>query len=208
MAESGINPRDHFIRQRRNLVLISLFAIFYKAGGLKLLQVNFFGNVTAIERPEIVSFALVGFFVYFLWRYYSACNEVCGISNFWLIYRNKKQDFAWRHARYYAARKLQLDPRDFDVERNAAKDRYGQEIDREQFRISGMTKDMKEQKAAILKEMGDINIKGVRLCYVRVKAMLHCVAKSSAFSEYVVPYVLASWAGLELCGIGLTELIL
>lgn len=207
MAESGVNPRDHFTRQRRNLVLVSLFAIFYKAGGLKLSQINFFGNVTNIERPEIISSALVAFFVYFLWRYFSACNEACGISNFWVSYRSMKQDFAWKHARYYVAKKLQLAYSLFSVDRNVAKDISGQEIDREQFRVTGLTNDMKQDKAKLLKKMGDINITGLRLYYVRIKAMLHCIIKRSEFSEYIMPYMLAICAVLELCGLGIVERI-
>ena len=71
---------QHFSRQRRNLILISLFYIFYLLAGIEFNQIYFLGNQADIKRPELVSYALALFFVYYFWRYFTACNEISGIA--------------------------------------------------------------------------------------------------------------------------------
>lgn len=204
MAESGINLREHFVKQRRNLILISLFAIFYKAGGLKLEEINILGNVTTLERPEVVSVGLIAFFVYFLWRYYSVCHESGGISELWHSYLYTVRLFDWYHIRYRIAKRLQLDPRDFSVSRNSVTDRYGQDTGVESYAIS-ISPSLLQEKKELLEKIGKPKLDIFSLFYVRIKAIYPCFFKSSTFSEYVVPYILAGLAAVELAGFGATE---
>lgn len=80
MPESGVDGADHFVKQRRNIVIISLILIFYHVAGLNFKELNILGNKVTIVHPEIVSICLGLFFIYFLWRYFTACNSIRGID--------------------------------------------------------------------------------------------------------------------------------
>lgn len=59
-----------FIRQRRNLIVISLALLFYKASELSISKLNVFGTELVIRHPGIVTGTLWIAYVYWLWRYY------------------------------------------------------------------------------------------------------------------------------------------
>lgn len=68
-TNSGININEHFVKQRRNLILFSCLVIFVNIAGAKIEQVNLLGNVLAIARPDSVALLFTIVLVYFLIRY-------------------------------------------------------------------------------------------------------------------------------------------
>ena len=78
--------RDGFIRQRRNLLIISLVLLFAETAELKLQKLNVFGTELAIGNPVIVNFALWTVFVYWFWRYYVYFHDLDDIG-----YRDKQR---------------------------------------------------------------------------------------------------------------------
>ncbi len=71
MALDASEIREGFIRQRRNLILISILLIFAQfSGGLLLEKINVFGNTTTLTNPiELESLLWIGFCYLFI-RYY------------------------------------------------------------------------------------------------------------------------------------------
>ncbi len=65
MPESGIDNREHFVKQRRSFVLMSAFIILLAYLGLDFEKINFLGNEMDISHPERVSLVLL-----FLWLYF------------------------------------------------------------------------------------------------------------------------------------------
>ncbi len=59
-----------FVRQRRNLIVISLVALFAETSELSVNKLNVFGNELVIRNPVTVSIALGIALLYWLYRYY------------------------------------------------------------------------------------------------------------------------------------------
>ncbi len=76
------NDESIFTRQRRNLIISSLFVIFYASGNLEISQISILGNTAKIGNPQIIYFILGLFYVYFFWRYYTVCRDVRGYYRF------------------------------------------------------------------------------------------------------------------------------
>lgn len=71
MAEEDSDSiRNGFIRQRRNLIVISLVLLFAETSELSINKLNVFGNELLIRNPVIVTAALWIAYIYWLWRYY------------------------------------------------------------------------------------------------------------------------------------------
>lgn len=70
MAENTDYIRTMFIRQRRNLMGISIVLLFVTYSGLKITTLNILGNSMTITQPHIVNVALWVAFTYWFWRYW------------------------------------------------------------------------------------------------------------------------------------------
>ncbi|SRR5258708_1412931 len=62
--------REAFIRQRRNLMIVSLVLLFTEVAGVTITEVNVFGTKLTVSNPAAVNYALWGGYFYWLWRYY------------------------------------------------------------------------------------------------------------------------------------------
>jgi len=60
---------EGLLRQRRNLLLISLMLPLFFISGADIQNINILGTVITIKKPEAIRFSLVALFLYFLWRY-------------------------------------------------------------------------------------------------------------------------------------------
>lgn len=59
-----------FLRQRRNVILMSLTLLFFEIAGLKITELSLLGNKVMISNPWVIDFSLVVLYSYFLVRYY------------------------------------------------------------------------------------------------------------------------------------------
>lgn len=58
------------LRQRRNLIIVSLIILFMVIAGAKLDKMTFLGIQMTFENPEAIVWFLKFFLIYFLYRYY------------------------------------------------------------------------------------------------------------------------------------------
>lgn len=72
MPESGKDPKEHFIIQRRNLFLCSLISIFYASGEIQFTKINFF---EIKSEHLIISFLLISL-IYLLIRFLQTLKEM------------------------------------------------------------------------------------------------------------------------------------
>lgn len=71
MQETENGPiLNGFVRQRRNLIVISLVALFAETSELTVNKLNVFGNELVIHNPVTVSIAFGVALFYWLYRYY------------------------------------------------------------------------------------------------------------------------------------------
>ena len=57
------------LRQRRNLMVVSLIIIFMEVSGAQLGNISLLGVSITFDKPESISLFLIAFLVYFLYRY-------------------------------------------------------------------------------------------------------------------------------------------
>lgn len=171
--------QDHFVKQRRNFILISLFIIFYEAAGLSIQEINFFGNKTTIDNPEIVTKAIYLIFAYFFWRYYTACREVSGVLDFFSACNS------------WAEQKGQ----------NYLNEKYTKSEDEHtKYTVHIAGRDYLILKYLIVKkrtrEFGPVErtesvhaLKYIAIVYT-ILSYFFIALKTSKFSEYILPYIL------------------
>lgn len=186
IGNDGKDEISSFIRQRRSLILISLFIIFYKIGNLELNTVNFLGNETKIGNPEVITFSLGVFFLYFLWRYYTACREIGGVSRFWMSCTGWAED----KARNYIQRK------EFGKKKiySSRVELIRRETGARTYRVFDDRDDPASQGREIK----------TRYYYslMKVFSVAPTVFRTSTFSEYILPYAIAAIAIAEFFGVG------
>lgn len=188
MAESARDAHEHFVIQRRNLVLISIFIIFYKIGKLDIDEINFFGNNVEIGEPTIVLSALSVFFFYFLWRYYTALRGISGWAEFVKSGRVLSDE-------KYSSMAIESVLRDYNS--YSSKPRIvKREWKRVVFETLATPEEHNKPPINIVKEFG------LETCYWRVWSYFYAVLSRTSFSDYVFPYFLAALAALELFGFG------
>lgn len=59
-----------FLRQRRNVILMSLTLLFFEMVGLRITELSLLGNKVEVINPWVIDLSLVVFYSYFLVRYY------------------------------------------------------------------------------------------------------------------------------------------
>jgi len=67
--------RASFIRQRRNLMAISIVNLFVTLSGIKLNKLNLLGSDFDISRPQIITISLWIAFAYWLIRYFQLLHD-------------------------------------------------------------------------------------------------------------------------------------
>ncbi|MBP5857420.1 hypothetical protein KAJ83_10410 [Marivibrio halodurans] len=184
----GYDRHAFFYKQRRNLIVVSLFVTFYEAASLEIERINILGNQTEIGRPEVISFALTLAFIYFVWRYYTACREVNGIQTFiWAC-----REWAEQKCEVYT-RKVHVDndPRYKEARCMGAR---GPEVE---FRLVPQRDGDQESRVRFRQ----------RYWYYFGLAIAHVTLRTSNFSGYLLPYLFAAVAALEILGVGVVSLL-
>lgn len=76
MADELEVVRQGFVRQRRNLIGISLVLLLYERLGIVIETINIFGNIARISNPSSLLVLLWIAWIYFLVRYYQYFRDV------------------------------------------------------------------------------------------------------------------------------------
>lgn len=80
-ADDEKDKAERFTRQRRNLMLISLVWIFTEIAGVKPLdKIIVLGTTIDLARPVSLSYVILAFWLYWLYRYYIHLRAI-GISS-------------------------------------------------------------------------------------------------------------------------------
>lgn len=77
-----------FIRQRRNLMGISIIVLFVTYSGLQFNKLNILGNEFTISNPRIINYSLWIAFAYWLMRYFQYMHELGG-TRIYMTYEQK-----------------------------------------------------------------------------------------------------------------------
>lgn len=177
---------DKFVRQRRNILVVSIIIILYKAGDINIDVINILGNQIKIGDNRVVVAGLVVAFLYFMWRYYTACREALGIRQF------RSACVEWAEKK--CARSLEK-----KYLKNS--DQYIQVDNIERRKWHLVYKLTKKQTNTF----GEQDTHEVTVIYryiaYKIVAPIFTTLNTSTFSEYVLPYLVATVAALALMGI-------
>ncbi len=90
---------DGFVRQRRNLIIISFLLLFAHDTGLKLEEINVLGNTAELAKAFRIEPVLWTAWVYFLWRYWQAFHEYKerGFLNIFLELYRQRLDYQFKN---------------------------------------------------------------------------------------------------------------
>ena len=69
---------DGFIRQRKNLITVSLLLIFAEISGIEINKINLLGNEVSLKNPNIVYIVLWMALFYWFARYYQYFRDLKG----------------------------------------------------------------------------------------------------------------------------------
>lgn len=67
---NAVELSDNFLRQRRNVIGVSLGLFFFLSAQIEISTINLAGNSFSIKDSRIVLWAFWLIWLYFLWRYY------------------------------------------------------------------------------------------------------------------------------------------
>ena len=102
-----------FSRQRRNLILISVFLLFAVYLHLSISKLNFLGNEFPMSQPRLVWPMLGILWLYFLWRYWQVFSWAAYWSGVQEHFKKRLVQKAWEilESAHAGERLRRLDPR-------------------------------------------------------------------------------------------------
>lgn len=201
----GMNNEGHiwqgFVRQRRNLMIVSLVLLFVEAAELTINEVNVFGNRLVLKNPAIVTYALWIGFAYWLWRYSVYFHDL-GDKGFLRAYHERMlylvQRIAFRQAK-----------RDREIMDNLVKEgktklvligspNFARYYHRSPLRyVIGLqlhaysTTNKDEPPKEISRDRYVVDARGPMLV-ANIRAWMHALMIRHMFSEYIVPLAVAA----------------
>ena len=192
--------RERFERQRRNLIVVSIFLAAYSVMGLEIKTINFLGNVFAISKSEYIKAILWLFFAWFFIRYY---QYYCVIDNKefsrryvqWVhdkvekiaVEKYKKEDAHKRLEENPLARHVEYEVKSVEV--------YEKSHNSWKVGISGVVTWSSESiKGGKSFSEENIVISNRELLFVKTTALMKLLLKTPYFTEYIVPFLLSFFA--------------
>ncbi len=192
-----------FVRQRRNLILVSLVLLFVQGHTVTFKEFNIFGTQLAMEKPLNPELYIWIAFFYLLWRFYVYFHDE-GEKSFKAKHRSRLVKLVEQ----LAVKKLSIDPDASKVLKN-----YLNQIGATDWRFiessySGGVSDTKWQMSLDLTLMGyrdkndrtnipfpapiGVTIDGIKYISATIRAWLYVLFRTHDFSEYIVPFIIAA----------------
>lgn len=169
------------LRQRRNLMIISVLMIFVHMSGAEFNKVVFMGLTITFKQPQVVVLFMFGFLIYFLYRYYLYLGQEKG--------RDFKGTFFGKLNALSHQKLQQLKNEEVDLEQ------YGGKF---QFKDMKKTSFWKRNVATIVhvddegsQQWGYFEIDIRRFTFKGIRALFYTLFKRSYVTDYILPYVLA-----------------
>jgi hypothetical protein len=203
MSENESGRHGSFLRQRRNLFIISIGLLLFQVFELKLTKISFLGNEFSVSQPELIPVFLWITYIYYIVRYYQFFHEEphrgvrATYERYILVLRDR---MTIRRAKWIIIKDLGLkifkgklkDPNIHG--RFASKWRDDSTVSfsfttkskgKENNKISIKTKTMSVEKK--------ITIRWYDFLFIRLQAFLHVCFRTSHITEYYIPFVVATF---------------
>lgn len=189
LAQIQQEHRDAYIRQRRNLFIISLVLLFVETSNLTLPKLNVFGNELLIKDPIAVNYALWWAWFYWLVRYLQYLGHVRGLSELWDVYSGRLDSWVRELVRRRAILKCQS-PESYYFKDITSKS-FGLwcVLHGENIPVEGPPRSHREEDRTTILNFGD-------LLLPRIRAWIFVIFGTRSATEYVLPIIVALAPGV------------
>lgn len=204
-SETATNIQSGFVRQRRNLLVVSLVLLAFQATGATISTINAFGNVVNLKSPTSVIIPLWVAWGYFLARYYQYLRDL-GDRGVLAKYVAHLHDLVGRAAikqlpKYYDARTLTSYPHPSAPAFTDTRTEVTQKLKRMWIvRVRGYVhiRDTDSQGSWGTNVEQSILLPNTSLLPLRVRAVIWVVLHTRLATEYGLPFVVATLPPLRL----------
>jgi hypothetical protein len=176
--------RDGFIRQRRNLIVISLILLFAETSNLSLTKINLFGNELLIPSPVTVNYALWVAFLYWLLRYWQYYRHVDGSDQFRKAYKGRL-NMAFEEC--FRRKEESADPSVFAISSFNLRHRSMKRIDVQYLKHIVVKENPRQTTQAEVKD----SLTFFHLVMPRIRSMIYIIVNTRLATEYILPFVIA-----------------
>lgn len=188
-----------FIRQRRNLLIISLVLTFAQAANLTLTKLNLFGNEVNIGSPFAIFYALWVGWLYWLWRFYTYSNSI-GEKQILTVYQGHTRTWVGlakqRQVLRDKALRAKFDAQGMRIFRASVHSvkrlsRFSYEVALDVYTQEKQPLQDAAPKKDAVRHTDTVN-SVFSLSWARFRAWRHVIFSKPEFSEYVLPYLVAA----------------
>ena len=191
---------EKFRRQKRKLMLISFFIIFYKAAGIAPEKINIFGNTADVKNPEALVFGIGVLLFYFLWRYFISISETVGFSSFRDGYITLRERISWKHAQKKFLKKLGNTKKAFNLYSDTEKKYIFGYFYKVIFRLMDISGDLDKESKDKIRDWAKnkkIYLGGFEFFLLKIWVITRYLLQDYRFSEVILPFILAAFAAFE-----------
>lgn len=206
--------RAGFIRQRRNLIAISLVLLFAQVAGITLEQVNLFGTEFRIANPTAVDIALWIAWFYWLWRYYVYYRDLgdkgfqsAQYERLLTVIAEKANELL--RAEIAGKKNIECPKADIKVScdnRNVGQTQVGTDATIWRIRFTNCVAKCGSVEEPIWDAAAyEVFIRDDQLARYKRKALWRTIVHTRLASEYVLPYIIAAAPPVYLVGATIIE---
>jgi len=192
MADDADYIRRGFVAERRSLLVVSFILFFYRQAGLRIDEINVFGNKVSLDSPWWTAFALWVLWVYFLLRFYQYFRSISD-KGFWTAYEEQMKKLVTRSA-------LKQFKKDFSTEKGSKYEFY--EIRDHSFPMTHpkywtvkfevpITQKDETGTITAFSQRHEEDFTSTELLWIKMRAAMHVLASTHVATEYFLPFLLA-----------------
>lgn len=194
----GTGDSTGFVRQRRNLILVSLVLLFAQLHSVTFLKFSLFGTDLGIEKPVNPELYIWIAFFYLLWRYYVYFHDE-GEKGFVAKHRSRLTKLVEK----IALQKLETDPdcskilngylrevnaKEWKLEHSS----YGYDTpSRWRWTLNLTISGYIDNRRIPLHAPIPVLVAGIQFFQAKIRAWIYVLFRTTTFSEYIVPFVIA-----------------
>jgi len=181
-----------FIRQRRNLILVSLVLAFAQVTDLTIHKLSFFGAEGTINAPVSIVPFLTVFWLYFLWRFWQAFTAVSRKPT-----KNRYREIKKTLLERIAVKRALIHYRDnlpplLPGERQAWMP-HDEEPTDQGAKVLLVTKIVEQSSTGAPSQKHlEVDFSHSEMRKIRARSILHLILTADEFSEYYLPFGIAA----------------
>lgn len=182
---------EGFVRQRRNLMIGSLVLLFSEVTQLQIDKLSVFGTELTIGKPQAITNALWVAVFYWLIRYYQYARQTYPGA-----IKSAMNSRVRETAKASASNQIKIE-RKHSQKRNKALPQIKTPVANIRAHYPNCLLlnvsyefEVQNGEAIVPAETVNVEIKGIRLFVIKVKALLHTALHTTVLTEVVLPYII------------------